>query len=88
MTGSGKPHVPLDSLCGKSRVAAVNKPRKIAIYLCRQSGLSLCEIGKFFNRDVSSISNAIQSVKNKLAADGYSFEFEVNDILVASVALP
>ena len=76
--------VPLDSLCGKSRVAGVNKPRKIAIYLCRQSGLSLCEIGKFFNRDVSSISNAIQSVKNKLAADGYSFEFEIKDILMAA----
>jgi len=76
--------VPLDSLCGKSRVAAVNKPRKIAIYLCRQSGLSLCEIGKFFNRDVSSISNAIQSVKNKLTADGYSFEFEIKDILTVA----
>jgi chromosomal replication initiator protein len=74
-------NVPLDSLCGKSRVAAVNKPRKIAIYLCRQSGLSLCEIGKFFNRDISSISNAIQSIKNKLTADGYSFEFEIKDIL-------
>jgi len=75
-------NVPLDTLCGKSRMATVNKPRKIAIYLCRQSGLSLCEIGKFFNRDVSSVSNAIQSVKNKLAEkDGYSFEFEIKDIL-------
>jgi chromosomal replication initiator protein len=74
--------VPVDSLCGKSRMATVNKPRKIAIYLCRQSGLSLCEIGKFFNRDVSSIANAIQSVKKKLAeTDGYSFEFEIKDIL-------
>jgi len=75
-------NVPLDTLCGKSRMATVNKPRKIAIYLCRQSGLSLNEIGKFFNRDVSSVSNAIQSVKNKLAEkDGYSFEFEIKDIL-------
>jgi len=77
--------VPIDSLCGKSRMATVNKPRKIAIYLCRQSGLSLCEIGKFFNRDISSISSAIQSVKNKLAEpDGYSFEFEIKDILSAA----
>jgi len=75
-------NVPLDTLCGKSRMATINKPRKIAIYLCRQSGLSLNEIGKFFNRDVSSVSNAIQSVKDKLAEkDGYSFEFEIKDIL-------
>jgi len=75
-------NVPLDTLCGKSRMATVNKSRKIAIYLCRQSGLSLSEIGKFFHRDISSISNAIQSVKNKLAEnDGYSFEFEIKDIL-------
>ena len=78
-------NVPLDTLCGKSRMATINKPRKIAIYLCRQSGLSLSEIGKFFNRDASSISNAIQSVKNKLAEkDGYSFEFEIKDILAAA----
>ncbi|GBU25908.1 hypothetical protein R83H12_02572 [Fibrobacteria bacterium R8-3-H12] len=78
-------NVPLDTLCGKSRMATVNKPRKIAIYLCRQSGLSLCEIGKFFNRDVSSIASAIQSVKKKLAEkDGYSFEFEIKDILAVA----
>jgi chromosomal replication initiator protein len=75
-------NIPLETLCGKSRMAKVNKPRQIAIYLCKQTGLSLTEIGKFFNRDTSSIVNAIQSVKNKIAGkDGYSFEFEVNDIL-------
>jgi chromosomal replication initiator protein len=78
-------NIPIDSLCGKSRMATVNKPRKIAIYISRQSGLSLCEIGKFFNRDVSSIASALQSVKNKLAeTDGYSFEFEIKDILNAA----
>jgi len=78
-------NVPIDSLCGKSRMATVNKPRKIAIYISRQSGLSLSDIGKFFNRDVSSIASAIQSVKNKLAEpDGYSFEFEIKDILNAA----
>ncbi len=78
-------NIPLDTLCGKSRMAKVNKPRQIAIYLCKQTGLSLSEIGKFFNRDVSSIANAIQTVKNKIAGkDGYSFEFEINDILNAA----
>jgi chromosomal replication initiation ATPase DnaA len=78
-------NISLDSLCGKSRMAQVNKPRQIAIYLCRQTGLSLSEIGKFFNRDASSITNAIQTVKNKIAgADGYSFEFELKDILNAA----
>jgi len=77
--------IPLEALCGKSRIATVNKPRKIAIYISRQSGLSLSEIGKFFNRDVSSIANAIQSVKNEIAEkDGYSFEFEIKDILAAA----
>jgi chromosomal replication initiator protein len=78
-------NIPVDSLCGKSRMAAVNKPRQIAIYLCKQTGLSLSEIGKFFNRDTSSIANAIQTVKNKISGkNGYSYEFEVNDILNAA----
>jgi len=78
-------NIPVDSLCGKSRMAAVNKPRQIAIYLCRQTGLSLNEIGKFFNRDTSSVTNAIQAVKNKISGEhGYSFEFELNDILNAA----
>jgi len=78
-------NIPVDSLCGKSRMAKVNKPRQIAIYLCKQMGLSLSEIGKFFNRDASSVANAIQTVKNKIAGkDGHSIEFEINDILNAA----
>ncbi len=77
--------IPMESLCGKCRMAKINKPRQIAIYLCKQTGLSLSEIGKFFNRDASSITNAIQAVKNKIAGEnGYSFEFEVMDILNAA----
>jgi chromosomal replication initiator protein len=78
-------NIPVDSLCGKSRMAAVNKPRQIAIYLCKQTGLSLSEIGKFFNRDASSIANAIQTAKGKISGEnGYSYELEVNDILNAA----
>ena len=78
-------NIPIDALCGKSRMRAVNRPRQIAIYLCRQIGLSLSKIGIFFNRDASSVANAIQAVKNKIAGEnGYSFEFEVNDILNAA----
>jgi len=77
--------IPVESLCGKIRMAKVNKPRQIAIYLCKQTGLSLSEIGKFFNRDTSSVANAIQAVKNKITGEnGYSFEFEVMDILNAA----
>ncbi|MDR2581800.1 MAG: AAA family ATPase [Fibromonadaceae bacterium] len=73
--------IPLETLCGKSRITQVNKPRQMAIYLCKQAGFSLGEIGKFFNRDVSSIVNAIQNIKNKLAsAEGYAFEFELKGI--------
>jgi chromosomal replication initiator protein len=75
-------NIPIESLCGKSRVTRVNKPRQIAFYLCKQTGFSLSEIGKFFNRDASSVASAIQTVKNRLTGkDGNSFEFEINDIL-------
>jgi chromosomal replication initiator protein len=75
-------NIPVDTLCGKSRIATVNKPRQIAIYLCKQAGNSLKEIGIFFNRDPSSVANAIQAVKTKLAGEnGYAFEFEIKDIL-------
>ncbi len=78
--------IPVESLCGKSRIAKVNKPRQIAIYLSKQTGLSLSEIGKFFNRDASSVANAVQAVKNKIAGEnGYSFEFEVMDVLNAAL---
>lgn len=74
--------LPLDSLCGKGRMAPINRPRQIAIYLCRQAGFSLSEIGKFFNRDASSISNAIKNIKNEITSEnGYSLEFELKDIL-------
>jgi len=77
--------ISIETLCGKNRMAKVNKPRQIAIYLCKQAGLSLSEIGKFFNRDASSIANAIQSVKSKISGqNGYSFEFEIMDILNAA----
>jgi chromosomal replication initiator protein len=78
-------NVSLDSLCGKSRMAKVNKPRQIAIYISRQAGFSLSKISKFFKRDVSSIVNAIKVVKNKISSEtGYSLEFEINDILSAA----
>ncbi|MCL2282205.1 MAG: DnaA/Hda family protein, partial [Fibromonadales bacterium] len=40
--------IPTESICGRSRMAKVNKPRQMAIYLCKQTGLSLSEISKFF----------------------------------------
>ena len=77
-------NIPLESLCGKSRMAKVNKPRQMAVYLCKQVGFSLSEIGKFFNRDASSVINAIQKIKGNLAsANGYALKFELEDILRA-----
>ena len=79
--------ISLETLCGKNRMSKVIRPRKIAIYLCKQTGLSLSEIGKFFNRDVSTITNAIQSVKSEISGpNGYAFEFEITDILNAASA--
>jgi len=78
-------NIPLESLRGKSRMAKVNKPRQMAVYLCKQVGFSLSKIGEFFNRDASSIINAIQKIKGNLASEnGYALKFELEDILRAA----
>lgn len=77
--------ISVETLCGKNRMEPVNTARKIAIYLCKQIGLSSTEISKFFNRDESTITYTIKSVKDKIAApNGYTFEFQVMDILNAA----
>jgi chromosomal replication initiator protein len=74
--------IPLETMLGKSRMACVNRPRQIAIYLCRQAGFSLSETGKFFNRDASSVLNAIKNIKNEIASEsGYPLEFELKSIM-------
>jgi chromosomal replication initiator protein len=78
--------IPLETMLGKGRMASINRPRQIAIYLCRQVGFSLSEVGKFFNRDVSSVSNAIKNIKSEIASEGgYSLEFELKSIMGKAV---
>jgi chromosomal replication initiator protein len=78
--------IPLETLCGKGRMASINRPRQIAIYLCRQAGFSISETGKFFNRDASSVSNAIKNIKSEIASEGgYSLEFELKSIMGAAM---
>ena len=77
--------IPVETLCGKNRMEPVNTSRKIAIYLCKQTGLSSTEISKFFNRDESTITYTVKSVKDKISGpNGYPFEFQVMDILNAA----
>jgi chromosomal replication initiator protein len=78
--------IPLETMLGKGRMASINRPRQIAIYLCRQAGFSLSEVGKFFNRDASSVSNAIKNIKSEIASEGgYSLEFELKSIMGIAV---
>jgi len=77
--------ISVETLCGKNRMEPVNTARKIAIYLCKQAGISSNEISKFFNRDESTITYTLKSVKDKISApNGYTFEFQIMDILNAA----
>lgn len=57
-------------LKGLSRTKEINLARQISIYLIRHiTSLSLKEIGRVFNRDHSTIMNAIQNIEKKMKTD-------------------
>lgn len=73
--------LPADSLFGKNRSAQVNKPRQIAMYMCRKVGLSLKEIGEHFNRDASSVASSISTLKRKIDGEnGIALEMEIKEL--------
>ena len=59
-----------DQLKGKRRTNSVALPRQIAMYLMRrQTTLSLSEIGRFFDRDHTTVIHACGKIERLLAED-------------------
>jgi chromosomal replication initiator protein len=59
-----------DQLKGKRRTNSVALPRQIAMYLMRrQTTLSLSEIGRFFDRDHTTVIHACSKIERLLAED-------------------
>lgn len=59
-----------DKMMGTSRKKQILIPRQISMYLCRDMlGMSLPSIGKLFNKDHSTVSNAIDKIEESLAND-------------------
>ncbi len=59
-----------DQLKGKRRTNSVALPRQIAMYLMRrQTTLSLSEIGRFFDRDHTTVIHACTKIERLLASD-------------------
>ncbi len=58
-------------LLGPSRLKNVAWPRQLAMYLAREAGLSLADIGAYFgNRDHTTVRHGVEKVRNELANDG------------------
>lgn len=56
-------------ILGKSQSKEVALPRKIAMYLCRQKlNLSYLALGRFFDRDHSTVMTSIKSIEDKKAS--------------------
>jgi len=59
-----------DQLKGKRRTNSVALPRQIAMYLMRrQTTLSLSEIGRFFDRDHTTVIHACSKIERLMAED-------------------
>lgn len=59
-------HVPAEELRSKRRTPDLVRARRVAMYLARESGLSLSEIGGAFRRDHSTVISALRTVERKL----------------------
>jgi chromosomal replication initiator protein len=60
--------VTLRDLRGRSRVARISEPRKLAMFLARRhADCSYPELGAFFERDHTTVLNAVRAVERELA---------------------
>jgi len=56
----------VDTLCGRSRLRRVVRPRQFAMYLCRKyTNASLKEIGRAFDRDHTSVMHAVKAIEQR-----------------------
>ncbi|MFA6619428.1 MAG: helix-turn-helix domain-containing protein, partial [Candidatus Neomarinimicrobiota bacterium] len=69
-----------DALKGKKRKREVLIPRQVSMYLIRDlTDLPLEEIGDFFDRDHSTVVNAIKRIKSLMEQDT-AFKRQVEEI--------
>jgi chromosomal replication initiation ATPase DnaA len=64
---SGVTNIPVTRLRGKSRDDKTVDARQIAMYLCRHyTKLSLAGIGRWFNRDHSTVIYSIETIQDRI----------------------
>ncbi len=64
-------NIKLSDLKGKRRHRSVSRPRQIAMYICRKylNNSTFPEIGNRFNKDHSTVINAVQQVEKLIKTD-------------------
>ncbi len=78
---SQKYQIPYEDILGRRKTDNVVMARQVAMYLLRElTVLSLANIGKAFNRDHSTVVNAINRV-NEMMEEDCSFEAQVEDMI-------
>lgn len=71
-----------NQLRGRQRSKNISEPRQVAMYLIRQmAAMSLEDIGKFFNRDHSTVKYALTAIQDALALDGNGMKDKLQDIM-------
>ena len=78
-------NVPIESMVGRSRTRAIVRARMVAMWGARQfTALSFPQIGERFERDHSTVVNAVQRVE-ALLADGDAHYTELTQLLKTSM---
>ncbi|QQS31075.1 MAG: chromosomal replication initiator protein DnaA [Sphingobacteriales bacterium] len=71
--------IPMEGIKGNSRKRELVIPRQVAMYLCRTfTNKSLTEIGKFFNRDHTTVMHAVNTVNDQKSMNSL-FKDEVEE---------
>ena len=60
--------IPIDAIFSGYRGKSVVAARQEAMALCRKHGYSLPEIGRFFNRDHTTVLHAVRKMNHKALA--------------------
>ena len=69
-------------LKGRQRSRNISEPRQVAMYLIRQmAGLSQDDVGKFFQRDHSTVVYTVEKVEKELSVAGSGMENKLQDII-------
>ena len=63
-------HVSTEELRSRRRTPELTRARRVAMYLARESGLPLAEIGRAFERDHSTVISALRTVERNIEPGG------------------